>query len=150
MFDLFSGRIDSSHILSLINFNVPMVSLRSSNLLRCYFHRNDYGNFEPITNVVRLFNNVGYLFDFSMSRCTNIGEGIHSSICLYDCKGIINLEAVTELTTEGFLSAFKRFTSRRGLTNDMYSDNGLNFVGAANQLNRNFEQHQINLETASN
>ena len=68
MFDLFFGRIDSSHILLLINFTVPMVSLRSSNLLRFNFHRTDYGYFEPITNMVRFFNDVGYLFDFSMSR----------------------------------------------------------------------------------
>jgi len=41
---------------------------------------------------------------------------------------------VSDLTTEFFLAAFKRFTARRGLCKTIYSDNGTNFVGAARQL----------------
>lgn len=46
----------------------------------------------------------------------------------------IHLEVVSDLTTEGFLAALRRFVARRGLPQHIYSDNGTNFVGANNQL----------------
>lgn len=46
----------------------------------------------------------------------------------------IHLEAVTDLTTNGFVAAFRRFTARRGHCSNLYSDNGTNFVGADKQL----------------
>ena len=46
----------------------------------------------------------------------------------------VHLEVVTTQTTEAFLAALKRFVSRRGLPTDIYSDNGGNFRGAANDL----------------
>lgn len=48
----------------------------------------------------------------------------------------IHIEPVSDLTTEAFIAAYKRFTARRGLCSDLYSDNGSNFVGARNQLER--------------
>lgn len=48
----------------------------------------------------------------------------------------IHIEPVSDLTTEAFIAAYKRFTARRGLCSDLYSDNGTNFVGANNQLDR--------------
>lgn len=42
----------------------------------------------------------------------------------------IHLEAVTNLTTEKFTDAFRRFVARRGHCTDVYSDCGTNFVGA--------------------
>lgn len=53
-------------------------------------------------------------------------------IALFICfstKGI-HIELVSDLTSEVFLGAFKRFISRRGKPNYMYSDNGFTFVGA--------------------
>lgn len=50
----------------------------------------------------------------------------------------IHIECVDGLTTDAFISAFRRFVARRGLPSDMYSDNGTNFVGAANELSREF------------
>lgn len=47
----------------------------------------------------------------------------------------IHLEAVTELTSEAFLAAFRRFIGRRGKCSDIYTDNGTNFVGANRILN---------------
>ncbi|XP_022185769.1 uncharacterized protein LOC111044842 [Nilaparvata lugens] len=57
-------------------------------------------------------------------------------LALFICLAVkaIHLEYVSELTTEAFLAAFDRFTSRRGLPSHMYSDNVLNFVGAAKHL----------------
>ncbi|XP_025997196.2 uncharacterized protein LOC105199694 [Solenopsis invicta] len=48
-------------------------------------------------------------------------------------KGV-HIEIVSDLTSEAFIAAFKRFISRRGKPSHMYSDNGTTFVGARNQL----------------
>lgn len=50
----------------------------------------------------------------------------------------MHLEAVSTMTTDAFLAAFKRFTARRGLCTDLYSDCGTTFVGAKNELDRQF------------
>jgi len=46
----------------------------------------------------------------------------------------IHIEVVSDLTTEAFIAAFKRFISRRGKPSHMFSDNGTTFVGAQRQL----------------
>ena len=46
----------------------------------------------------------------------------------------IYLELASDLSKEACLSAFRRFTSRRGLPTVRYSDNGTNFIGARNEL----------------
>ncbi|XP_029714168.2 uncharacterized protein LOC115258237 [Aedes albopictus] len=46
----------------------------------------------------------------------------------------VHLELVVDLSTAKFLQALHRFVSRRGLCSDIYSDNGRNFLGAANEL----------------
>ena len=46
----------------------------------------------------------------------------------------VHLEVVTGRTTEAFLAALKRFTSRRGLPKDIYSDNDGTFRGAKADL----------------
>lgn len=57
-------------------------------------------------------------------------------LCLYVCMATkaLHLEAVTRLTTEAFLASFQRFTSRRGIPSDVYTDRGSNFLGAARYL----------------
>ena len=42
----------------------------------------------------------------------------------------VHLEIVSDLTTEAFLAAMKRFVGRRRLPLHVYSDNGSNFIGA--------------------
>ncbi|XP_071652185.1 uncharacterized protein [Temnothorax longispinosus] len=46
----------------------------------------------------------------------------------------VHIELVSDLTSDAFLAAFKRFISRRGKPSHMYSDNGTTFVGAQKQL----------------
>lgn len=53
-------------------------------------------------------------------------------ICL--CTKAVHLELVSDLSTERFLQALRRFIARRGRPSDIYSDNGTNFVGANNKL----------------
>lgn len=64
----------------------------------------------------------------------------------------IHLEAVSDLTSEGFLAAFKRFVARRGHCAEVYSDNGTNFVGAARELKVLFvgERASVVSEVAEN
>ncbi|CAK9831432.1 hypothetical protein ANTRET_LOCUS8425 [Anthophora retusa] len=46
----------------------------------------------------------------------------------------VHLEVVSDLTTDAFLAALKRFVGRRGICKNIYSDNGSNFIGANNEL----------------
>lgn len=57
-------------------------------------------------------------------------------IAVFVCFSIkaVYLELVTELTTEAFLAALRRFISRCGLCAQLYSDNETNFIGASRDL----------------
>lgn len=68
-------------------------------------------------------------------------------ICVFICMSTraIHLEAVSDLTAKGFIAAFRRFVSRRGRCQDMYSDNGTNFVGADKELKEMFSQAKSQL-----
>ena len=55
-------------------------------------------------------------------------------LCIFVCLATkaVHVELVTELTSDAFMNAFKR----RGLCKNIYTDNGTNFVGANNELNK--------------
>ncbi len=53
--------------------------------------------------------------------------------CLFTTRAV-DIELVSDLTTDGFLSALGRFTDRRGYPSIIMSDNGTNFVGANRAL----------------
>lgn len=61
---------------------------------------------------------------------------IKSYICLFVCFATkaIHLELVTDLSSETFLAALRRFTARRGKPSEIYSDNATNFVGTMSEL----------------
>ncbi|XP_011691571.1 PREDICTED: uncharacterized protein LOC105452295 [Wasmannia auropunctata] len=74
---------------------------------------------------------------------------IKAYVCVFICMSVkaVHLELVSDLSSDGFIAALRRFSSRRGLPEHIYSDNGTNFVGANNQLKEmyqlfNSEQHQ--------
>ncbi|XP_045458533.1 uncharacterized protein LOC123668885 [Melitaea cinxia] len=74
---------------------------------------------------------------------TSKGRGHHSYkgyICLFVCMSTraIHLEVVSDLTAQAFLQAFKRFVARRGHCQDIWSDNGTSFTGAAAELKKMF------------
>ncbi|CAH2094647.1 unnamed protein product [Euphydryas editha] len=59
----------------------------------------------------------------------------------YDLKTLLTKrssikEAVSDLSKDGFLQAFRRFISRRGKPAEVYCDNGKNFVAAAKEIDR--------------
>nr|XP_022908199.1 uncharacterized protein LOC111419605 [Onthophagus taurus] len=59
-----------------------------------------------------------------------------SYICVFVCTSTkaIHLELVSDLSTEAFIAALRRFQSRRGQCTLILSDQGTNFVGAYNRL----------------
>jgi hypothetical protein len=54
----------------------------------------------------------------------------------------VHIELVTSLTTEAFIAALRRFIARRGKPRTIYSDDGTNFQGAANQLHEIYNMLQ--------
>lgn len=65
-------------------------------------------------------------------------KAIKNYVALFICLSTkaIHLESVDDYSTDGFLAAFQRFSSRHGLPSHMYSDNGTNFKGV--ELQRSF------------
>ena len=61
-------------------------------------------------------------------------------ICIFICLATkaVHIEVVSDMTTEAFLGALRRFIARRGVPATMHSDNGTNFVGASNVLKELF------------
>ena len=61
-------------------------------------------------------------------------------ICLFTCATTraIHLEVVTDLSTETFLLAFRRFTSHKGLPQIVISDNASTYLSAAEELTELF------------
>ncbi|XP_072375598.1 uncharacterized protein [Diabrotica undecimpunctata] len=57
-------------------------------------------------------------------------------MALFVCFAVkaVHIELVSDLSTDTFLLALKRFISRRGKPQQIYSDNGTNFVGANHEL----------------
>lgn len=61
---------------------------------------------------------------------------VKTYLCLFICFSTkaTHLEVVSDMTTPAFLAALTRFTARRGLPTDIYTDNGSNFLGAQAEL----------------
>jgi hypothetical protein len=65
---------------------------------------------------------------------------IKSYVAVFVCMATkaIHMEHVSDLSTECFLQALRRFFARRGRSAEIYSDNGTNFVGAKNKIKELF------------
>ncbi|XP_075990233.1 uncharacterized protein LOC142985873 [Anticarsia gemmatalis] len=77
----------------------------------------------------------------------NKGRGIKTTkgyVAVFVCMATkaIHLELVTDLSTSEFLAALRRMAARRGTPRHMFSDNGTNFVGANNTLQKEYEELQ--------
>ncbi|XP_071053585.1 uncharacterized protein [Onthophagus taurus] len=81
---------------------------------------------------------VDYVGPFMLKNKKGRGsKTIKCYICLFVCfvTRAIHLELVSELTTDCFISALRRFAGRRGMPQQMFLYNGTNFVGANRALN---------------
>ena len=77
--------------------------------------------------------------------------------CIFTCLSMraVHLEVAHNLTADSFLQALRRFISHRGKPQQIYSDNGTNFVGAQkilqdslqlwnqSQIHDYFRQHEV-------
>lgn len=106
-----------------------------------------------VRRCVRPFLHTGVDYCGPFELRASKGRGIKAYkgyIAVFVCLTVkaIHVECVDGLTTDAFLAAFRRFVSRRGLPTDVYSDNGTNFVGAANELNRQFALSSREIENS--
>ncbi|XP_039304376.1 uncharacterized protein LOC105201305 [Solenopsis invicta] len=65
----------------------------------------------------------------------------YASIFVCFVTKAVHTELVSDLSSNAFIGAFKRFLSRRGKSSRMFSDNGTNFVGAQRQLKEFYEAY---------
>ena len=92
-------------------------------------------------NISRVFSQIGLDFcdPFQVKilpgRCKQVRKCFIATFACFSLK-TIRLELISDLTTESFLEAFKRFTARTGHPIEIHSDNGTIFVGANNELKK--------------
>ncbi|XP_068972383.1 uncharacterized protein [Bombus flavifrons] len=87
----------------------------------------------------RPFTNVGidYCGPFYIKeRKDRNRRKIKTYVAIFVCLAVkaVHIELVSDLTSEAFIAALRRFIARRGFCATIYSDNGTNFVGANNEL----------------
>ena len=72
-------------------------------------------------------------------------------LCIFVClvTRALHIEVVSDCTTIAFIAAFKRFVSRRGRCEELWSDNGKTFPGADTELKRFLQQASRNEDIAS-
>ena len=90
-------------------------------------------DFEKDIDCLVLKNVTSMLIHPYKGRCR---KTLKSYICLFVCftTRAIHIELVSELSSECFIAALKRFIARRGKPTDIYSDNGKNFIGSKTVL----------------
>lgn len=102
----------------------------------------------PRVNVSLPFTHTGVDYagpiSIRLRRCPGRPVISKGYICLFVCLATkaIHLELVGDMSAATFLAALNRFTSRRGLPSDIYSDNGTYFVRAAHDIDADMIQIQ--------
>ena len=84
------------------------------------------------------FTGIDYAGPFSITFKRTRGNRALTKcyICVFVCFATkaIHLELCSDLSTDVFIGALKRFLARRGTCRILFSDQGTNFIGAKNQL----------------
>lgn len=102
----------------------------------------------PRVNISQPFTHTGLDYagpiSILMRRRPGRPQVFKGYICVFVCLATkaIHLEVVGDMTAQTFLAAFERFTARRGLPSNMYSDNGTYFVRASSDIERDM-QHAL-------
>lgn len=99
----------------------------------------------PVSRVTpaRAFSTSGLDYAGPFHVKTTKGRGHRSHKCyivLFVCfvSRAVHLELASDLTSEAFIAAFRRFVSRRGPCKHLFSDNATNFQGADQELRTMF------------
>ncbi|XP_060665774.1 uncharacterized protein LOC132798069 [Drosophila nasuta] len=97
------------------------------------------GNLPPlrVTQARPFFNSgVDYCGPFKIHYKVRGKKPSTAYIAIFCCFATkaVHLELVSDLTTEAFLAALRRFIARRGKCQVLHCDNATNFVGAKNKL----------------
>ncbi|XP_025191634.1 uncharacterized protein LOC112591908 [Melanaphis sacchari] len=110
----------------------------------------------PVSRVTanRPFYNVGmdYGGPFIVKESRRRGFRTQKAyLALFICMAVkaVHLEIVTDLSTESFLAAMDRFTSRRGIPANIYTDCGTNYVGSAKQIKALLKANNVRQAIAS-
>ena len=132
------------HCIKCIRFQAKPIDYKMADLPK---HRTE-------TSVV--FHNTGIDFFGPMfikeKKYRNKGRiKVYGAVFVCMSSKAVHIEIVSDLTTEAFLAALKRFIGRRGIPAHFHSDNGRTFVGANNQLKElytllNSEHFQAQIE----
>lgn len=106
----------------------------------------------PRVQPSRPFSNVGVDFTGHVEIKANQGRGIKTTkgyVAVFVCLSTksVHLELVSNLSTQSFLAAFRRFCSRRGTPANLYSDNGTNFLGASRLLKKEYKEIISTIDT---
>ena len=64
--------------------------------------------------------------------------------CIFSCltTRAVHIEVASDLSTDSFINALRRFIARRGQPDEIFSDNGTNFVGAERVLRESLQSLQ--------
>ena len=104
----------------------------------------------PVFNTVRIDFAGPLLTRYSHTRKPVL---VKTYVCVFVSLTVksVHLDPVSDLTTEAFLAAFRRFISRRGRPKEVFTDQGTNFVGADKEISaiyqhlaKDLTQEQIN------
>ena len=79
--------------------------------------------------------------DYAGPVCLKVGHVrkptlVKAFICVFVSLSVkaVHLELVSDLTTDAFIACLRRFISRRGKPQTIWSDHGTNFIGASREL----------------
>ncbi|KAG7295220.1 hypothetical protein JYU34_022191 [Plutella xylostella] len=97
-------------------------------------------------NPARVFERVGMdycgPFDIKQSskRSSTVSKGYVALFVCFASKAV-HIEVVSDMSSETFLAAFKRFVNRRGIPTDVFCDNSTTYKGSNNQLKELYKLH---------
>ena len=139
------------HLHSLLQSSFWIVNAREviakqlSRCIKCFRHKPvesrplmgdlPRSRVDPVSPFYKTGVDYGGPYNLLMAR-TRKPKVYKGYICLFVCFATkaIHLEAVSDLTTDAFLAALRRFVARRGSVREIYSDCGTNFVGAKRKI----------------